>query len=127
MHIVDYTGHPQAERVLILMGSGAQTAAQTVVALHARGERVGVIQVRLYRPFPAEALLAALPETVRTIGVLDRTPNPSRVVVRIVTAADCARTASMRSPAASRTCSQLSNTNNRTLPSNAAATLLPGC
>ena len=127
MHIVDYTGHPQAERVLILMGSGAQTAAQTVVALTARGERVGVIQVRLYRPFPAEALLAALPETVRTIGVLDRTPNPSRVVVRIVTAADCARTASMRSPAASRTCSQLSNTNNRTLPSNAAATLLPGC
>ena len=61
MHIVDYTGHPEAERVLILMGSGAQTAAQTVAALTARGERVGVIQVRLYRPFPAEALLAALP------------------------------------------------------------------
>ena len=76
MHIVDYTGHPQAERVLILMGSGAQTAAQTVGALNARGERVGVIQVRLYRPFPAEALLAALPETVRTIGVMDRTKEP---------------------------------------------------
>ena len=76
MHIVDYTGHPQAERVLILMGSGAQTAAQTVAALNARGERVGVIQVRLYRPFPAEALLAALPETVRTIGVMDRTKEP---------------------------------------------------
>ncbi len=76
MHIVDYTGHPQAERVLILMGSGAQAAAQTVGALNARGERVGVVQVRLYRPFPAEALLAALPETVRAIGVLDRTKEP---------------------------------------------------
>ncbi len=76
MHIVEYTGHPQAERVLIVMGSAGQTAAQTVEALTARGERVGVVQVRLYRPFPAEALLAALPPTVRTIGVLDRTKEP---------------------------------------------------
>jgi pyruvate-ferredoxin/flavodoxin oxidoreductase len=76
MHIVDYTGHPEAERVLVLMGSGAQTAAQTVAALSAQGQRVGVVQVRLYRPFPAEALLAALPSTVRTIGVLDRTKEP---------------------------------------------------
>ncbi|MBX7432212.1 pyruvate:ferredoxin (flavodoxin) oxidoreductase [Mycobacterium sp. Y57] len=76
MHIVDYTGHPQAERVLILMGSGGQTVAQTVTALCERGERVGVVQVRLYRPFPAEALLGALPPTVRTIGVLDRTKEP---------------------------------------------------
>jgi pyruvate-ferredoxin/flavodoxin oxidoreductase len=52
MHIVDYTGHPQAERVLVLMGSGGETAAETVAALSARGERVGVVQVRLYRPFP---------------------------------------------------------------------------
>lgn len=76
MRIVDYTGHPEAERVLVLMGSGAHTAAETAAALTARGERVGVVQVRLYRPFPAEALSAALPATVRTIGVLDRTKEP---------------------------------------------------
>src|SRR5271166_1885392 len=76
LHIVDYAGHPQAGRVLVLMGSGAQTAAETVAALAARGERVGVIQVRLYRPFPVQALLAALPPTVRRIGVLDRTKEP---------------------------------------------------
>ena len=76
MHIVDYAGHPQADRVLVLMGSGVQTAAETVAALAARGERVGVIQVRLYRPFPVRALLAALPPTVRRIGVLDRTKEP---------------------------------------------------
>ena len=102
MHIVDYTGHPQAERVLILMGSGAQTAAQTVVALNARGERVGVIQVRLYRPFPAEALLAALPETVRMIGVMDRTKEPGSFgeplyldVVAALTDAHCRGTRSV--------------------------------
>ncbi len=76
MHIVDYSGHPEADRVLVLMGSGGQTAAETVTALTARGERVGVLQVRLYRPFPAEALLEALPPTVRTVGVLDRTKEP---------------------------------------------------
>jgi pyruvate-ferredoxin/flavodoxin oxidoreductase len=76
LHIVDYTGHPQAERVLVVMGSGAQTATETVAALNGRGERVGVVQVRLYRPFPVRALLAALPQTVRAIGVLDRTKEP---------------------------------------------------
>lgn len=79
MHIVDYTGHPAADRVLVLMGSGAQTAAQTVAALTARGERVGVIQIRLYRPFPAEALLEVLPDSVRSIGVLDRTKEPGSI------------------------------------------------
>jgi pyruvate-ferredoxin/flavodoxin oxidoreductase len=79
MGIVDYSGHPEADRVLVLMGSGAQTAAETAAALTARGERVGVLQVRLYRPFPTEALLAALPETVRTIGVLDRTKEPGSI------------------------------------------------
>ena len=63
LHIVDYTGHPDAERVLVVMGSGAETVAETVAALNARGERVGVVQVRLYRPFPAQALLDALPAT----------------------------------------------------------------
>lgn len=76
LHIVEYAGHPEADRVLVLMGSGAQTAAETVAALTARGERVGVVQVRLYRPFPVQALLAALPHTVRAIGVLDRTKEP---------------------------------------------------
>ena len=76
MSIVEYSGHPEAERVLVLMGSGAETVTQTVAALVARGERVGVVQVRLYRPFPTEALLAALPTTVRTVGVLDRTKEP---------------------------------------------------
>ncbi|BBX59472.1 pyruvate-flavodoxin oxidoreductase [Mycobacterium shottsii] len=76
MHIVDYTDHPEAERVMVLMGSGGQTAAETLTALTERGERVGVAQIRLYRPFPAEALLAALPPTIRAIAVLDRTKEP---------------------------------------------------
>ncbi len=79
MSIVDYTGHPQAERVLVVMGSGGQTVAETVAALTKRGERVGVTQVRLYRPFPIRALLDALPATVRTIGVLDRTKEPGSI------------------------------------------------
>lgn len=76
MHIVEYSGHPAADRVLVLMGSGAETVKETVTALVARGERVGVVHVRLYRPFPASALLAALPASVRTVGVLDRTKEP---------------------------------------------------
>ncbi|WP_237572393.1 pyruvate:ferredoxin (flavodoxin) oxidoreductase [Mycolicibacterium lacusdiani] len=76
MHIVDYAGHPEAERVLVVMCSGAETVQQTVAALVQRGERVGVVQVRLYRPFPAAALLQALPASVRVVGVLDRTKEP---------------------------------------------------
>jgi pyruvate-ferredoxin/flavodoxin oxidoreductase len=76
MRIVDYTGHPEADRVLVLMGSGAETAEETAAALNADGEQVGVLRVRLYRPFPAEALVAALPESVRAIAVLDRTKEP---------------------------------------------------
>ena len=79
MHIVDYTGHPEAQRVLVVMGSGAETVVQTVAALVERGERVGVVQVRLYRPFPTRALLEALPATVRTVGVLDRTKEPGSI------------------------------------------------
>src|SRR5689334_19446604 len=70
--IVEYLGDPDAERVLVLMGSGAQTARETVAHLTASGQRVGVLQVRLYRPFPTRALLAALPATVRRVAVLDR-------------------------------------------------------
>jgi pyruvate-ferredoxin/flavodoxin oxidoreductase len=74
--IVDYAGDPAAERVVVLMGSGAQTARETVAHLTASGERVGVLQVRLYRPFPTAALLAALPATARRVAVLDRTKEP---------------------------------------------------
>ena len=73
MHVVDYHGDPEADRVLVLMGSGAETAIETASAL---GEKVGVLQVRLYRPFPAEALVAALPPTARAVAVLDRTKEP---------------------------------------------------
>jgi pyruvate-ferredoxin/flavodoxin oxidoreductase len=73
---MEYTGHPEAERVLVLMGSGAQTARETVAHLVSSGERVGVVTVRLYRPFPAAELLAALPASVRRIAVLDRTKEP---------------------------------------------------
>ena len=76
LHIVEYTGDPEAERVLVVMGSGAETVAETVAALNAQGEKVGVVQVRLYRPFPAQALVEALPAAVRQIGVLDRTKEP---------------------------------------------------
>ena len=74
--IVEYTGHPEAERVLVLMGSGATTASETARVLAGRGEKVGVLQLRLFRPFPAEAFVAALPATVRSIAVLDRTKEP---------------------------------------------------
>jgi pyruvate-ferredoxin/flavodoxin oxidoreductase len=77
--LFDYRGHPQPERVIVLMGSGAQCAAETVDWLVARGERVGMIEVRLFRPFSVERLLAVLPETVRSLAVLDRTKEPGAV------------------------------------------------
>jgi pyruvate-ferredoxin/flavodoxin oxidoreductase len=75
-HLFDYEGDPDAERVLILMGSGAETARAAAAALRGLGEKVGVIQVRLYRPFSVSHLLAALPASVRSIAVLDRTKEP---------------------------------------------------
>ena len=74
--VVEYAGHPEAERVIVIMGSGAQTARETVAHLVARGERVGVVQVRLFRPFPADELRAALPPSVRHVAVMDRTKEP---------------------------------------------------
>jgi pyruvate-ferredoxin/flavodoxin oxidoreductase len=74
--LMEYHGHPEADRVIVIMGSGAQAAAQTAEHLAAGGERVGVVQVRLYRPFPAADLLAALPATVAKAAVLDRTKEP---------------------------------------------------
>ena len=79
LHIVDYTGDPDAERVIVVMGSGGETIRETVAHLNVRGERVGVVQVRLYRPFPAQALVDVLPRTVRRIAVLDRTKEPGSI------------------------------------------------
>jgi pyruvate-ferredoxin/flavodoxin oxidoreductase len=75
-HLFDYAGAPDADRVLVLMGSGAGAAEETVEHLTARGERVGVLKVRLYRPFAVEAFVAALPASVRALAVLDRTKEP---------------------------------------------------
>jgi pyruvate-ferredoxin/flavodoxin oxidoreductase len=74
--LFEYEGAPDAERVLILMGSGAETARETVKALVAAGEKVGAIQIRLYRPFSTEHLLAVLPDSVRRIAVLEQTKEP---------------------------------------------------
>jgi pyruvate-ferredoxin/flavodoxin oxidoreductase len=74
--IFDYIGHPEAERVVVMMGSGAECAHQTVDALVARGERVGLLKVRLYRPFAMDAFADALPKSVRSIVVLDRSKEP---------------------------------------------------
>ena len=78
-HAVDYEGAPDAERVVVIMGSGVGAAQEAVESLRAAGERVGLLTVRLYRPFPAEQLVAALPRTVRGIAVLDRTKEPGSV------------------------------------------------
>ncbi len=72
----EYFGAPDATRVVVLMGSGCGAAEEAVEALLDRGEKVGIVKVRLYRPFDGEALVAALPPTVESIGVLDRTKEP---------------------------------------------------
>ncbi len=72
-HLFDYTGAKDAERVIVIMGSGAETADETVKYLTAQGEKVGLVKVRLYRPFSVNHLMAALPATARAIAVLDRT------------------------------------------------------
>ena len=74
--LVDYFGAPDADRVVILMGSGVGAAREAVARLNAEGEKVGVLSVRLYRPFPSRVLVDALPATVRAIAVLDRTKEP---------------------------------------------------
>ena len=74
--LVEYHGHPEADRVVVIMGSGIETMIPVVRHLNESGEKVGVLFVRLYRPFPKEHLLDALPTTVRKIAVLDRTKEP---------------------------------------------------
>jgi len=78
-HLFDYVGHPDAERVVILMASGAETAHETVDWMLAKGEKVGIVKVRLYRPFDIKAFLAALPKSARAIAVLDRTKEPGAI------------------------------------------------
>jgi len=78
-NLFDYTGAEDADRVIIMMGSGGVTAAETAKTLSAKGEKVGVIQVRLYRPFSIEHLFKALPASVKKISVLDRTKEPGAI------------------------------------------------
>ena len=75
-HLFDYEGHPEAERVVLLMGSGAETAAATALVLMTQGQRVGVLKLRLFRPLAAAMLVAALPASTRRLGVLDRCKEP---------------------------------------------------
>jgi len=75
-HLFDYVGAPDAERVIVMMGSGADVAHQTVDALVAQGEKVGLLKVRLYRPFSIEHFVAALPPTAQIISTLDRCKEP---------------------------------------------------
>ena len=74
--LFEYVGAPDAERVIVLMGSGAETAHEATDYLTARGEKVGVLKVRLYRPFSRSAFLSTLPTSVRNLAVLDRTKEP---------------------------------------------------
>ncbi len=78
-HLFDYVGAPDATEVIVMMGSGVGAAEETVNALVERGEKVGLVKVRLFRPFSTRALVAALPPSIRTIAVLDRTKEPGAV------------------------------------------------
>ena len=75
-HLFEYAGSADAEHVVVVMGSGAETAQATAAALNARGRKLGVLQIRLFRPFATGAFLAALPASVRSIAVLERTKEP---------------------------------------------------
>ncbi len=75
-HLFDYFGDPNAEKVIVIMGSGAETAEETINYLNTRGDKLGLVKVRLYRPFDAAALNAAIPASARKIAVLDRTKEP---------------------------------------------------
>lgn len=75
-HLFDYIGHPEAERVIVLMGSGAEAAHEAVEYMNAKNENVGILKVRLYRPFSVNAFVNALPKNVKVISALDRTKEP---------------------------------------------------
>ncbi len=99
-NLFDYVGDAEAERIIIIMGSGAETAHETVDYLTAEGEKVGVLKVRLYRPFPLDAFIASLPPTVRSIAVLDRTKEQGALgeplYVDVITALAKAKAAGQR-------------------------------
>ncbi len=78
-HLFDYVGAPDAERVIVMMGSGAEAAHETVEYLNSRGEKVGLLKVRLYRPFCVKSFMQALPASVRQISVLDRTKESGAI------------------------------------------------
>jgi len=75
-HLFDYVGHPEADRIIVIMGSGAEVAHETVEHLVAQGEKVGLVKVRLYRPFSLGHFMTALPRTTTSVAVLDRTKEP---------------------------------------------------
>ncbi|OGT12299.1 MAG: pyruvate:ferredoxin (flavodoxin) oxidoreductase [Gammaproteobacteria bacterium GWE2_42_36] len=74
--LMEYIGHPEAERIIVIMGSGAETVEETLNGLVAQGEKIGLVKIHLYRPFSNERLLATLPMTTKSIAVLDRTKEP---------------------------------------------------
>lgn len=78
-HLFDYVGAPDAEKVIIAMGSGCDTAEKTVKYLNDQGQKVGLVKVRLFRPFSVDAFTKSLPETVKQIAVLDRTKEPGSI------------------------------------------------
>jgi len=78
-NLFDYVGHPQAEKIIILMGSGCDVAEETIDYLLKRGEKVGAVKVRLFRPFSVEALVKSIPVSVKKIAVLDRTKEPGGI------------------------------------------------
>jgi pyruvate-ferredoxin/flavodoxin oxidoreductase len=75
-HLFDYIGAPDADRVVVIMGSGAEVAHETVEYLVAKGEKVGILKVRLFRPFSVSHFIAALPKSVKTLAVMERTKEP---------------------------------------------------
>ncbi|HOD01055.1 MAG TPA: pyruvate:ferredoxin (flavodoxin) oxidoreductase, partial [Myxococcota bacterium] len=95
--LVEYFGAPDAERVIVLMGSGCDVVHEYVEWAMARGEKIGVLKVRLYRPFPVQAFIDAIPKTVKSIAVLDRTKEPGAdaepLFMDVVTAIHGARAA----------------------------------
>ena len=112
--LVSYTGAPDAERVILVMGSGTGAVKETVEVMADAGEKVGMVQVRLFQPFPSEELIAALPETVKSIAVLDRTKEPGAVgepfYLETVAALNEAMDSEQRRPSRSRRASSAAAT-----------------
>jgi pyruvate-ferredoxin/flavodoxin oxidoreductase len=78
-HVFDYHGAKDADKVIVIMGSGAETCEETVDYLNSKGEKTGLVKVHLYRPFDVNLFVKALPSTVKAIAVLDRTKDPGAI------------------------------------------------